>query len=91
MTDSPKAKRTPHDRAKLIIKMMKEAKRVENSVGAKACIVICLFDEPDGQVSVQDAGKFPMPPDKFYNIILQAHEHGLLGEQKKKSKIIRAN
>ncbi len=76
------------DRAELLLKMTKEAQRVERRTGAAACIVICMFEE-NGQLIIQDAGKFPMPPQHFYSVVLQAHKNGQLGHNS--PKIIKPN
>ena len=89
MTDIPiKAERTKEE---MLEQMVKEAKRVERRMGAKSCVVICFFEgaqEPGiKNVTVQDAGKFPMPPVEFYKLMVHAHEQGLM-DLKPKSKII---
>lgn len=68
---------TARDKAKLLVKMTKEADMIERRLGAKACIVICMFEDGN-QLTVQDAGRFPMPPDHFYNVMVQAHQNGQL-------------
>lgn len=87
MTDE-KSKLTAREKAELIVKMTKEAQKLERRLGAKACIVICMF-ENNNELIVQDAGRFPMPPDHFYNIMIQAHKNGQLGHNSPKSKIIK--
>lgn len=91
MVDTPEVpKRTPRDKAATLVQMAKEAQRVERRTGAASCIIICLFEE-DNQLQIQDAGRFPMPPDQFYNIMIQAHQNGQLGHNspKNKSRIIK--
>lgn len=87
MTDLPeKPKMTARDKAEMILRMTKEADRVARRTGAEACIVICVFRDGD-QLTIQDAGRFVMPPPHFYNAMIQAHENGQLGAPK--SKIIK--
>jgi hypothetical protein len=92
VTDDPEAppvNKTARDKAALIVQMTKEAKRVERRTGAKACIVICMFED-EGKLTVQDAGMFPMPPEQFYNIMQQAHSNGQLDHLNgKKPRIIK--
>lgn len=80
-------KMTDRDKAEMIIKMTKEAQRVERRTGADSCIVICIFREGD-TLTFQDAGRFPMPPEAFYKVMGNSHEKGLL-DHKPKSKIIK--
>lgn len=82
-------------KAETILQMTKEAKQIERRLGAKACVVICFFEE-EGQVNgkqitVQDAGRFPMPPDQFYDLMVQAHQNGQLGLKPPKSRILKPN
>jgi hypothetical protein len=77
---------TAREKAEMIIKMTKEAKRVERRVGAESCIVICIFRHGD-QLTFQDAGRFPMPPDHFYHVMSEAHKKGMMSQDK--SKIIK--
>lgn len=90
MADAPlKPKMTAAEKAEMIVKMTSEAKRIERRTQAEACVVICIFREGD-QLTIQDAGRFPMPPDHFYNIMIQAHQNGQLGHNAPKaSKIIK--
>lgn len=92
MTDTPviPKKSDARTKAEILVQMTKEAQRVERRIGAKACVVICFFEDGK-QVTVQDAGTFPYPPDQVYDLMKQAHVNGQLGEQKRKSRIIRAN
>jgi hypothetical protein len=78
---------TAHERAELIVKMTKEAERVSRRTGAAACVVICMFNE-GSNVTVQDAGKFPLPPQNFYNLMQQAHQNGQMATDKAKKKVI---
>ena len=84
MTDDA-PKKTPRDKAALLMQMTKEALRVERRTGAEACIVICMFRDGD-VVTLQDAGKFPveLPPEHFYHVMTQAHKEGLLGVKNNK-------
>jgi hypothetical protein len=79
------------EKAEMIVRMTKEAKRIERRTGAESCIVICIFGHANEQggttLTFQDAGRFPMPPDHFYSVMQQAHKKGLLDENK--SKIIK--
>lgn len=91
MTDIPK--KTARTEAENIVQMTKEAKRIERRLGAKACVVICFFEketETGTQVTVQDAGMFPMAPDQFYQVMQDAHRRGQLNSLPK-SRIIRPN
>lgn len=91
MVDVPEIpKKGVRTQAELIVQMTKEAQRVERRTGAKSCIVICFFEE-NGQIRVQDAGRFPMPPDQFYEVMIRAHSQGKFGEANapKKSRIIK--
>lgn len=71
------AKMTARDKAKLLHKMGLEAVKLAEVLGAEACIVIGVFKDGN-QLIIQDAGKFPMPPTKFYNVMIQAHLTGQL-------------
>lgn len=73
-----KPKMTARDKAELMLKMTRESERVARRVGAEACIVICVFRDGN-QLTIQDAGKFVMPPPHLYNTMIQAHENGQLG------------
>jgi len=86
MTDVPEEdKKTPRTQDEIILQMTKEAQRVERRIGAQACVVICFFEDGNKQIRVQDAGRFPMPPDKFYDLMVQAHVNGqLTGGPKKR-------
>ena len=89
MTDAPEAtKKTARTKAELIVQMTKEAKRVERRCGAQACILICFFEDGK-QITLQDAGQFPMPPDEFYQVMARAHQDGKFETDKPKTKIIR--
>jgi hypothetical protein len=84
-------KKIARTKAEIIVQMTKEAKQIERRTGAKACVVICFFEEGSEagkNITVQDAGRFPMPPDEFYGLMVRAHEQGLLNT-KPKSKIIK--
>lgn len=84
MTDVPeqKPKMTARDRAEMILKMTRESDRVARRTGAEACIVICVFREGN-QLTIQDAGKFVMPPAQLYNTMINAHTNGQLGSPRK--------
>lgn len=88
-TKSVKPIMTARDKAELMLKMTKEAERAGRRCGAEAAILICVFREGD-QLTIQDAGKFVMPPPHLYNVMIQAHENGQLGSPKK-SKILRTH
>ena len=92
MTDVPIIpKKGTRTKAETIVQMTKEAQRVERRVGAKACIVICFFEEggeSGKNITVQDAGRFPMPPNEFYELMIRAHQQGML-DQKPKSRILK--
>lgn len=74
----------------MLEKMKMQAQRVERRLGAEACIVICIFRDGD-TLRFQDAGRFPMPPDQFYNVMRQGHLSGDLNPNPPKKKIIRPN
>lgn len=77
MTEKPPKVLTDRDKAELILKLTKEAQFIEKRLGAQACIVICFF-ENGKEITVQDAGCFPMPPDDFYEVMVNAHRSGAL-------------
>jgi len=77
VTDEVQSKKTAREKAEILLQMTKEAKRVERRVGAEACIVICIFKDGD-ELTFQDAGRFPMPPDYFYKVMQDAHKKKLL-------------
>ena len=88
MTDVPEApKKTARSKAELVVQMTKEAKRVERRCGAQACIIICFFEDGK-QITLQDAGQFPMPPGEFYQVMSRAHTDGQFDVAKPKSKIM---
>lgn len=82
---------TAREKAEMIVKMTKEAKRIERRTGAESCIVICIFGHKNEQGSTtltfQDVGRFPMPPSDFYKVMQNAHEQGLMDPNQ--SKIIK--
>ena len=89
MTDEPKT--VARTKAEIILEMTKEAKQIERRLHAKACVVICFFEEGSEagkNITVQDAGRFPMPPDEFYELMVKAHQQGML-DHKPKSKILK--
>lgn len=88
MTDVPEAtkKTAARTQAELLMQMNKEALRIERRLGAGACIVICFFEDGK-QTTLQDAGKFPMPPDQFYDVMAQGHRNGQFA--KPKSRILK--
>ncbi len=89
MSDIPvKPKLADRDKAELMLQMTKEAERVSRRTGAEACIVICMFKDGD-QLVIQDAGRFPMPPQHFYQRVINAHKNGQLGHNS--PKIIKPN
>lgn len=73
-------------------KMTKYAKKLERVLGAEAVVVIGMFKDGT-ELRIQDAGKFPMPPDQFYTVMITAHQKGLMGpgspKLKPTSRIIR--
>lgn len=98
MTDTPEtpAKKSVRTKAEIIVQMTKEAQRVERRLGANSCIVICFFEDQDEaanervkNIRVQDAGRFPMPPNEFYELMIRAHEQGLMSIKPPKSRIIK--
>ena len=91
MTETIEPKKTARTKAEMLLQITKEAKKVEQRTGATACIVICFFEEGGEKgknITVQDAGRFPMPPTEFYEMMVQAHSKGLL-DHIPKSKIIK--
>jgi hypothetical protein len=78
---------TPREKAEMILKMTKEAKRVERRLGAESCIVICIFSHENKEggksLTFQDAGRFPMPPDHFYHVMQEAHKKGMMANKPK--------
>lgn len=84
MTDIEKkiGKKTAREKAELLVKMTKEAKGLERKTGATACVVICMFEEGN-ELFIQDAGRFPMFPEEFYTVMINAHRQGLLGSKNK--------
>lgn len=90
MTDTTeKPKMTAREKAEMIIRMNNQAERLGRRLGAESCIVICIFKEGK-QLIIQDAGKFPMPPEQLYEAMGMAHANGAL-DDKPKSKILRPN
>lgn len=99
MTDTPETptKKGVRTKAEIIVQMTKEAQRVERRIGAQSCIVICFFEDQDEEankrvknIRVQDAGRFPMPPDEFYELMIRAHQQGLMNiKPAKTSKILK--
>lgn len=99
MTDTPETptKKGVRTKAEIIVQMTKEAQRVERRIGAQSCIVICFFEDNEGEtnervknIRVQDAGRFPMPPDEFYELMIKAHQKGLMSlKPPKSSKILK--
>lgn len=94
MTDVPETK--TRSKAEIIVQMTKEAQRVERRIGAQSCIVICFFEDMDPaanvrvkNIRVQDAGRFPMPPEEFYDLMIRAHQQGLMSLKPTKSKILK--
>jgi hypothetical protein len=77
VSDETPTKKTAREKAALLLQMTKEAKRVERRVGAEACVVICIFKE-ENNLTFQDAGRFPMPPEHFYKVMQNAHKQNLL-------------
>lgn len=91
MTDVPEIpKKTARTKAETLVQMSKEAQRVQRRIGADACIVICFFKDGK-EITLQDAGQFPMPPADFYGHMVNAHKNGQLGHNAPKSRIIKPN
>jgi hypothetical protein len=87
MTDEPETKARRN--ARRLQEIRKESELLTRRMGAESVIVIAIFKEGD-QLTVQDGGKFPMPPDVFYTGLAQLHLNGDLTvpENKVKKKII---
>lgn len=66
---------TDEEKNEIIHKMDKECKRIQRRLGAEACVVIGMFKNGD-ELMFQDVGNFPMPPEHFYTIMIQAHKQG---------------
>lgn len=71
MEKTPSFKKA-RDKAKLMLELTKEAEVVEKRLKVKAVIVIAMLEE-NGQIFIQDAGRFPMPPQQLYQLLIQAH------------------
>lgn len=91
MTDVPVIpKKSARTQAELVVQMTKEAQRVERRTGAAACVIICFFADDNKVLTVQDAGRFPFPPDQLYDLMRQGHINGQFGHNSpKKSRILR--
>ena len=90
MTEFPKPIMTDEEKLAILEKMKAEAVRVGRRTGADACIVICMFQEGE-KLTIQDAGKFPMPPINFYNLMIQAHQSGLMDTKKRRPSKLKIN
>lgn len=69
-----------------------ESETLTRRMGAQSVIVIAIFKE-GAQLTVQDGGRFPMPPEQFYEGLAQLHKNGQLSVfgNKVKKKIILPN
>lgn len=81
-----------HRNARRLREIQKESELLTRRMGAESVIVIAIFKEGD-QLTVQDGGRFPMPPEVFYEGLSQLHKNGQLvvPENKVKKKIILPN
>lgn len=78
--------------ARRLREIQKESELLTRRMSAESVIVIAIFKEGD-QLTVQDGGRFPMPPEVFYEGLAQLHKHGQLRvpENQVKKKIIIPN
>ncbi len=79
--------------ARRLLEIRTESEMLTRRMGAQSVIVIAIFKEGDN-LTVQDGGKFPMPPDQFYEGMAQLHRDGKLGHalvNRPKKKIILPN
>ena len=69
-----------------------ESENLTRRMGAQSVILIAIFKEGD-QLTVQDGGKFPMPPEQFYAGMSDFHKNGQLvaPANNVKKRIIRPN
>lgn len=88
MTEEPPETKQRRD-ARRLRELQIESEMLTRRMGAESVIVIAIFKEGD-QLTVQDGGKFPMPPEVFYHGLSQLHKDGKLvaPENKVKKKII---
>lgn len=87
MIDEPESKARRD--ARRLQELRTESELLTRRMGAESVIVIAIFKEGD-QLTVQDGGRFPMPPEVFYEGLAQLHKNGQLvaPENKVKKKII---
>jgi len=88
MTEEPESKQRRD--ARRLQEIRKESELLTRRMGAESVIVIAIYKEGD-QLTVQDGGKFPMPPELFYQGMSNLHTNGQLSAgpvDKRKKKII---
>jgi len=82
------------DLQKKLIQMKTEVERLQKQLGAECVILIGIYKVED-QLRFQDVGRFPMPPEHFYEVMKNAHINGQLQHDgvkfKPTSKIIKPN
>lgn len=76
MTEVPPESKQRRD-ARRLRELQIESETLTRRMGAESCIVIAIFKE-GAQLTVQDGGKFPMPPEQFYEGLSQLHRDGQL-------------
>jgi hypothetical protein len=83
---------SPRKQAELIAGMTKAAQKIERTLNVEAAIVVCIVKDENGQIRIQDAGRFPklMSPQQFYQFMIDAHTNGQLG-QPPRQRIIKPN
>lgn len=88
MTEKPPETKQRRD-ARRLREIQIESETLTRRMGAESVIVIAIYKEGD-QLTVQDGGRFPMPPDQFYQGLSELHQNGKLvaPENKVKKKII---
>jgi hypothetical protein len=75
------------EKAETILRMNGEVKRIQRKLRANAVVIIAMFKDENDQLTFQDVGMFPCPPDQFYDIMQQAHVNGQLGHNSPKLKV----
>ena len=82
------------DLAKKLTQMKTESERLQKQLGAECVVLIGIYKVGD-QLRFQDVGRFPMPPEHFYEVMKNAHINGQLEYDgvkfKPTSKIIKPN
>lgn len=78
--------------ARRLREIQRESELVTRRLGAESVILVAIFKE-GLQLTVQDGGKFPMPPEQFYEGLSELHKNGQLvsPENKTTRKLILPN